>query len=154
MRQTMTVAAVQGDQALLAGRRASACGGCAGKAACGTLGGWVDRGIEIRVANRLGARVGERVQVEAEDGAILRLSALLYGLPMAAFLLAGGLALAGARAVGMPGTEGWAALAATLAALGSWPWAMRLARRRMPRVRMVAIEGECARLREPRRAVH
>ncbi len=154
MRQTMMVKAVENGEALLIGRRASACGGCAGKAACGTLGSWSSRSLELRVPDRLGAKPGDMVTVEVEDGAVLRISALLYGAPVLAFLFGGAAGLWLAGQLGWAEAQGWAALAALGASAASWPAAMRLARRFSPRVRMVAIESSAQVLPSPSRVVH
>jgi len=47
----------------------------------------------VEGANEAGARPGDRVRVEIPDGALLKVSALLYGVPLAGFL-AGALAAA------------------------------------------------------------
>ncbi len=157
MRQTMTVAAVQGGEAVLVGQRASACGGCAGKAACGTLGSWTARDITLRAPDRLGVRPGDRVVVEVEDRAVLRISALLYGAPVLAFLAGGAAGLWLAGLFGLAEAQGWAALAALAASVASWPVAMRRARRSAPKVRMVAIVSAAQALPMPEssaRAVH
>lgn len=71
--------------------RASACGSCSSKAGCGTttlnqmLG---SKSSVFKVLNPIGARVGERVVIGLEEGALLKSSALVYVLPLA-LLLAG-----------------------------------------------------------------
>ncbi|MDQ6960865.1 MAG: SoxR reducing system RseC family protein [Mariprofundaceae bacterium] len=89
MEQAATVVDVMGHAALVRGRRASACGQCAGKSACGTLGSWVERFSEMRVANPLGARAGDEVIVSVPDGVLMRAAIRLYGVPMLGFFTAG-----------------------------------------------------------------
>jgi len=89
MEQAVTVVDITGDDALVRGRRASACGQCAGKSACGTLGSWVERFSEMRVANPLGARVGDEVIVSVPDGVLMRAAIHLYGIPMLGFFTMG-----------------------------------------------------------------
>ncbi len=112
MEQTAEVVAVRGGEALVSARRASACGDCAGRSACGTLGSWRQRPARMWVANTAGARVGDRVVVDVPEGALLRAAARLYGAPMVAFLAAGMLALALARRWEAANPDAWAALAA------------------------------------------
>ncbi|MDQ6986280.1 MAG: SoxR reducing system RseC family protein [Mariprofundaceae bacterium] len=89
MEQAVWVVDVQAGEALVRGRRATACGNCAGKSACGTLGSWVERFAEMRVANPLGAKVGDEVIVEVSDGEFLRAALRLYGAPMLGFFTFG-----------------------------------------------------------------
>ncbi len=89
MEQAVWVMDVQAGEALVRGRRATACGNCAGKSACGTLGSWVERFAEMRVANPLGAKIGDEVIVEVSDGEFLRAALRLYGAPMLGFFVLG-----------------------------------------------------------------
>jgi len=89
MEQAVIVVDVMNSEALVRGRRASACGQCAGKSACGTLGSWVERFSEMRVSNSLGARVGDEVIVSVPDGVFLRVAMRLYGFPMLGFFTMG-----------------------------------------------------------------
>jgi len=89
MEQTAIVVDVMNTDALVRGRRASACGQCAGKSACGTLGSWVERIAEVRVSNSLGARVGDEVIVSVPDGMLLHAAMRLYGAPMLGFFTMG-----------------------------------------------------------------
>jgi len=89
MEQVVTVVDVTNNDALVQGRRASACGQCAGKSACGTLGSWVEHSVEMRVSNPLDARVGDEVIVSIPDGVFLRVAIRLYGMPMLGFFIMG-----------------------------------------------------------------
>ncbi|MDX8414338.1 MAG: SoxR reducing system RseC family protein [Mariprofundales bacterium] len=101
MRSQLEVLAVDGNIALLQGVKKSACGSCAGRASCGTMGSWVTRALQLRMANPLGAKVGDVVEVEVPDRHLMIAALLLYGLPLLAFF-AGGITLR------------WLALLATL----------------------------------------
>lgn len=79
------------DETWVETSRASACGSCSSKAGCGTttlnqvLG---SKSSLFKVLNPIGARVGERVIIGLEEGALLKSSALVYVLPLV-LLLAG-----------------------------------------------------------------
>lgn len=93
------VVGVEGDQVLVEiPERAAACGNCKSAGGChsGLLG--VSGGERIiRVANRIGARVDDRVSLGIADGNLLRASWLSYLLPalLAIAGAAGGQALGG-----------------------------------------------------------
>ncbi len=109
MEQAVTVIDVVGHDALVRGRRASACGQCAGQSACGTLGSWVERYSEMRVANPLGARAGDEVIVSVADGVLMRAAIRLYGIPMLGFFTTGFLVRYLAFDFGAAAPELWAA---------------------------------------------
>lgn len=89
MQQQVTVIAIEQRDAIVRGNRASACGGCAGKTSCSTMGSWTERFIELRLKNSLGATVGDHVLLEVPDSAVMKIAFRLYALPMLAFVLAG-----------------------------------------------------------------
>jgi sigma-E factor negative regulatory protein RseC len=108
----------QGERALVEVQRASACGGCAEQAGCGT--GAIaryfgQRTARVSVGNPTGARPGDTVVVGYDERAFLRAAVLLYLLPITMFAAgAAGLAVLG-------GTEGWGvagAVAGLAAGLG------------------------------------
>ncbi len=109
MEQAVTVVGVVGHDALVQGRRISACGQCAGKSACGTLGSWVERYSEMRVANPIEARVGDEVIVSVADGVLIRAAIRLYGVPMLGFFTTGFLVRYMAFYFGAATPELWAA---------------------------------------------
>jgi sigma-E factor negative regulatory protein RseC len=115
MEQQVTVIAVEGNEAVVSGRRASACGGCAGKASCATMGSWVERIVELRLPNRIGAEVGDRVLLFVPDNAVLRIAFRLYGLPMLLFIATGLLLRTLALSLGWAHGEAVAALGAIAA---------------------------------------
>ena len=95
MRQTVYVAELHGHQALLVSERASACGGCAGKSSCSTLGSWKEasgkgRVLSLLVDNTLDAQEGDAVVIEVADGLLLKTAFRLYAIPMLYFILVGG----------------------------------------------------------------
>lgn len=116
--QTAVVHECQGERALVEVQRASACGGCAEQAGCGT--GAIARYFgrrtaRVTVGNPIGARPGDAVVVGYDERAFLRAAVLLYFLPIAA--LAVGAAVLGV----LGGTEGWGvagAVAGLAAGLG------------------------------------
>lgn len=122
MEQTVTVIDVMHNDALVRGRRASACGQCAGKSACGTLGSWTDRFSEMRVANPIGAKVGDEVVVCVPDGMLLRAALRLYGMPMLFFFTAGFLVRYVAFHFSLNAPELWAAGGAILGLIASFIW--------------------------------
>ena len=111
MEQQVTVIALQGDHAMVQGHRASACGDCAGKTSCSTMGSWVERFIELRVKNTVHAQVGDEVLLEVPDSAVMKIAFRLYAIPMLAFVLAGFGVRSLALAMGWPAAEAIAALA-------------------------------------------
>ncbi len=89
MRQKVYITRLIGDTAMVSGERQSACGSCAGKTSCSTLGSWQSKSVEMCVDNPLDAQVGDCVDIEVDDHLVLQASFRLYGLPMIAFLMAG-----------------------------------------------------------------
>ncbi|MDQ6981864.1 MAG: SoxR reducing system RseC family protein [Mariprofundus sp.] len=122
MEQQVTVIAVEGHEAVVSGRRASACGDCAGKTSCATLGSWVERVIELRVHNKIGAKTGDRVVLEVPDSVVLRIAFRLYAIPMLAFVVAGLVTRSMALHLGWPAVEAVAALGGLLAVLVYYLW--------------------------------
>ncbi|MFQ5518886.1 MAG: SoxR reducing system RseC family protein [Mariprofundus sp.] len=120
MEQQVTVIAVEGDEAIVHGRRASACGDCAGKASCSTMGSWVERMIELRLKNPMGAKPGDEVLLDVPDNAVLKIAFRLYALPMLAFILVGLMVRSLALFMGWPEAEAIAAVAGFMAVLGCY----------------------------------
>jgi len=122
LEQQVTVIAVEGQDAIVSGRRASACGDCAGKTSCATMGSWVERIIELRVPNRIHATVGDRVLLEVPDNVVLRIAFRLYAVPMAAFVAAGLATRSLALYFGWPAVEALAGLGGMAAVLVYYLW--------------------------------
>ena len=116
--QTAVVRDCQDSRAVIEVQRASACGGCAERGACGTEAiarFFGRRTAHVTAGNPIGALPGELVVVGYEERAFLRAAALLYLLPVAA------LAVSAAALAALGGTEGWGvagALAGLTAGLG------------------------------------
>jgi len=127
MEQAVTVVGVVNHDALVRGRRVSACGQCAGKSACGTLGSWVERFSEMRVANSLGAKVGDEVIVRVPDGVLLRAAIHLYGIPMLGFFSMGFLVRYIAFGFEVTSPELWAAGGALAGMIAVFVWLRRTA---------------------------
>ncbi|MDX8404989.1 MAG: SoxR reducing system RseC family protein [Mariprofundus sp.] len=89
MQQQVRVVAIEGDMVLVQGKRASACGKCAGQSSCSTMGSWVERVAELRVQNTLHADVGDQIMLDVPDALLLKVSFQLYGLPMLSFVVTG-----------------------------------------------------------------
>jgi sigma-E factor negative regulatory protein RseC len=123
------VVSIEGDRAWLDPETVSGCGGCASAMICGTKSGNSRRLLAKRFAipNEHNLRVGERVVVGVEDGALVRAAAAAYALPLL-LLFAGGL-----TAKWSGGGDGPAALAAVSGLLLGFVvahlWARRLGRR-------------------------
>jgi len=120
LEQQVSVVGIEGDQVLVQGRRASACGKCAGQSSCSTLGSWVERVAELRVKNTLHARVGDQVLLDVPDSLLLKVSFQLYALPMLAFVLVGMLIRGLAVDMGWAQPDALAALAGIAAVLACY----------------------------------
>lgn len=120
MEQQVSVVAIEGDQVLVQGRRASACGKCAGQSSCSTMGSWVERVAELRVNNTLHAQVGDQVLLDVPDALLLKVSFQLYALPMLAFVFGGALMRSLAVAMGWAQPDALAALAGIAAVLACY----------------------------------
>jgi len=122
MEQQVTVITVEGHEAVVSGRRASACGDCAGKTSCATMGSWVERIIELRLHNNISARVGDLVLLEVPDNVVLRIAFRLYAIPMIAFVAVGLATRSLALYLGWPAVEAVAALGGIAAVLAYYLW--------------------------------
>jgi len=137
--QQAVVVAVHGARARVRAERRGACGQCAGQRACGTLGAWRERVVEVEVDNVAAARVGDWVVVQLPDGVLLRATMLVYGLPMLMFIAAGLLGHALAPWLGVQRELGAVALAFVgLGASFLWLRHTRLVRR-LPRGEIVRV---------------
>ncbi len=85
-----TVLKVDGNYALVATARKSTCGGCAAKNSCGTgvIGKFVgNRYSSIRVLNKVGAHVGEKVILGVPEKILTTVSFRFYIVPLILLLL-------------------------------------------------------------------
>ncbi len=142
MEQAVLVVDVKPGEALVRGRRATACGNCAGKSSCSTLGSWFERFAEMRVANRMGAKIGDEVVIEVDDAEFLRAALRLYGAPMLGFFIAGFSVRAVALAMSAAEPELWAAGAALTGMAGVFLWLRRSHRDEMSGARIVRIRAK------------
>ncbi len=89
MTQIGIVTKTEGDRAVVSVARASACEGChrhaEGCTACSLLGG--DNRHTAEVANPIGAKIGDRVEIEAPEGRVLAYAALVFLFPIALAIL-------------------------------------------------------------------
>ncbi|MDQ6998299.1 MAG: SoxR reducing system RseC family protein [Mariprofundus sp.] len=122
MQQQVTVIAIEKRDAIVRGNRASACGDCAGKTSCSTIGSWKERFIELRVHNSVGAGIGDRVLLEVPDSAVMKIAFRLYALPMLAFILAGLGMQSMATWLAWPEVEAVAALSGFAAVIAYYLW--------------------------------
>jgi len=79
------VISVDGELAWVSTQRLRACGHCAEQGGCGTaLVAQMrsQKSVRIRARNPIQARPGEQVVLGVEEGAFLRATALLYGIPL------------------------------------------------------------------------
>lgn len=83
------VTSVFPEFALVRSTRSSSCESCASKDACHLMGGEANQ-VEIEAINVVNARVGDRVLLSIESASLLKLSFLLYILPIL-FLFTGAL---------------------------------------------------------------
>ena len=92
--ETGKVVAVDGDRAWVQTIRASACESCSARHGCGqrvlasASGG---RANQVLVVNRLGAQVGDSVDLAIEESALLQASLLVYAVPLS-LMVAGAIA--------------------------------------------------------------
>lgn len=120
LEQQVTVISLDGDVASVRGQRATACGGCAGKASCSTLGSWTERFSELQVKNTVRAEIGDMVELEVPDALLLKVAFRLYGLPMISFIVVGALFSSLAQWMQWPMHEPLAAVAAIAAVVATY----------------------------------
>ncbi len=65
-------------------RKSSSCASCKSRDGCGVLSG---KEILIEVSNDLGVKVGDHVEISVPKGSLLRLSLLVYFLPIVALVI-------------------------------------------------------------------
>jgi sigma-E factor negative regulatory protein RseC len=79
------IVAVQGDFAWVETERATACGSCAVRKGCGTSAiakVFGPRRMQLRVLNRIDARIGDTVVVGISEAGLLRGSLAVYAAPL------------------------------------------------------------------------
>ncbi|MDX8378001.1 MAG: SoxR reducing system RseC family protein [Mariprofundales bacterium] len=93
MKQTIQIIAIEQNEVIGRGQRQSACGSCKAKGACSSLGSWAEKPVDIRLANTLAAQIGDWVEIETSERALLRATFILYAMPVLVFISSGLLAL-------------------------------------------------------------
>ncbi len=78
----------------------------------------------MTLPNTLHAKVGDVVTVEVPDKLILTMSLKLYGLPVLAFVLVGGLSFVLAEKAGLSG-DLFSAIGGLIGAASVWRWFMQ-----------------------------
>lgn len=118
---------VQGEFAWVECERRSACGGCASREGCGTgviARAFGRRTVTLKVLNRIGAGVGERVVIGLAESGLVRGALAVYAVPLLG-LFAGALCGQWLSAGSDP-----AAIAGAVAGLaGGLYWLARFSRR-------------------------
>ena len=138
MAQIGIVLEVEGDRARVSASRTGACGACSERSSCGVglgPGGRSDDNSLFDVANALGARPGDAVEIDLPEGTARKVSMLLWVLPLVG-LLAG--AVLGVKLHGRLGLgEDLAALLGAVAGLAAvFALLVRLDRRARGDVRL------------------
>ncbi|MDX8394078.1 MAG: SoxR reducing system RseC family protein [Mariprofundales bacterium] len=93
MKQIIQIIAIEQNKVVGRGQKESACGSCKAKGACSSLGSWAEKPIEISLDNTLAAQVGDWVEIETSERALLRTTFILYAMPVLVFISSGLLAL-------------------------------------------------------------
>ena len=138
-----------GDRALLSAPRRGICEGCAERGACGVdAAGGASKPETLEVLNPLGARSGDLVEFDLPGHTELRLSLVLWVLPLAGLVAgaASGAALHEVLGLSMDGaTLLGAVLLGAMAFLGVMAYDRHAARdpRCMPRVQRILRRGSC-----------
>ncbi len=84
-RAIVTIISVDGPTAFVEIAGGAACSRCAGAGGCGTkslLAIFGKKSIALKIDNRIGAAIGDQVEIGIEQSTILKLSALSYLLPL------------------------------------------------------------------------
>ena len=81
--------------------KSGACASCSSRGACHALS---EREMLVEVGNRLGAGPGDRVELSVPSGSLLKLSVLVYFVPVLALVVGAALAGAWAESAGMAQT--------------------------------------------------
>ncbi len=143
MRQRARVKETDGEFATVEVTRSTMCDGCEKSGGCGghcTITGLVgdSRPMTARALNPIGAKAGDLVEVESDEGVVLGSAALVFLVPLAVTAL---FFFLGFR---MSGSEGTGIIAAAagfvLAFVGIGLWDRHL-RGRAPRIRIVCRAG-------------
>lgn len=125
--ETGRIVEIDGEFAWIESERRSSCGGCAAREGCGTgviARAFGKRTVTLKVLNRIGARVGDRVVIGISETGLVRGALAVYALPLLA-LFAG--ALCGHWLAGGSDLAAIAGAACGLAA--GLAWLVRFSRR-------------------------
>ena len=114
----------QGPRAVVRLEAGDHCEGCGARALCHAT---ADDSREIEAEDLLGCATGDRVRVEVPGGQVLRMSLLIYGLPLVLLLV--GVGLGAVLLPAGPWRDPGSFLLAVGLAVGAFPVARLLARR-------------------------
>lgn len=140
-REEGIVIGIEKETATVKTSRSAACEGCASQGSCMAKG----NDMEVRVDNVAGARVGDRVVIEFDSGALLKVTFLLYVFPVICLLVG---ALAGNAAGERMGVNPSAVSAALAFALFFASYLLvrysgnRMAGKEVYRPRIVRVMGQ------------
>ncbi|MDY6935033.1 MAG: SoxR reducing system RseC family protein [Spirochaetota bacterium] len=85
MREEGVIREVIGNKALVILQRSTMCNACSNKGMCRSLGGGND--MEVEVLNTAGATKGDRVQISLESSSFLKMTFLVYIVPLLSLVL-------------------------------------------------------------------
>lgn len=124
------VASLDGNEALIVTERNSGCAGCGSQSGCGTATLsklFSPRNARpLKVANTLGAKVGDEVLLSIMESHLFKHSLMAYGLPLIGLIVLAWLGLA------VTGSDGVSILGGLLGLLGGWWLTARLYRPALP----------------------
>ncbi|OEU47518.1 MAG: hypothetical protein BA872_07585 [Desulfobacterales bacterium C00003060] len=85
LKKTGVVKAIQGHMALVLTKMEPECEGCKAKDGCSALGGG-GANVEVRARNTAGAEVGDVVTITIRGASLVRISFMIYMVPMLALI--------------------------------------------------------------------
>lgn len=86
MKENAHVVAAKGGRAIVKTLRSEACGSCGAQSACHAMGG--SKEMEVEVINPVGAKAGDKVELELPESSFVKASAVTYLIPLT-FLMTG-----------------------------------------------------------------
>ena len=85
MSEEGTVRKISGEKATVLSRRSAMCESCGQKSACNTV--TDNKDVEIEAVNTADAKVGDRVQVSIESSSLIKITTLVYLLPVIGLII-------------------------------------------------------------------
>ncbi len=144
--ETAEVVAVEDGHAWVETERKAVCDACSVQKGCGSgiISRMFRKRARMRLPNAIGARVGERVVIGIEDGALVRASLAVYLMPLVWMLLGGIAGQLIGEALGWGQVEAASALFGMLGLFAGFLWLRRYARgsAHQPNLLRIAEPGE------------